>query len=694
MKNLYFLYLFLLSGTHAVAQIPEADFTAVETNGEMRFNAIVPPLPPPIPGGRQPFYTYFWEFGDHHCSLNSREPDITHTYAEAGEYYAVLTTTLHYDDGKSIKKKKKKVVVKSGGGVIASLHDAFDTRRQAIAMKAVRPPRPGEEFTVTLSYRNVGKGITNGQLYLFFNEKALKKPIFRFQEGRTHFGETSGEALSLAPPPTDPDALPWPMVSLMPHTGNHTLIAAEGEGIILDNMLREARQDFVDENRWDFTALRPGAQRNLFFTLNALPEMVKDTNMTISIDAIFAPSDPALAVEKYTLEVEIVGSHDPNLIAVSKNRANYRTAGSADLKYKVRFQNNGEGPAKKIELKVSVPEGLKIDQMKPVKWYPECPICPDNGPKTRCLDTTLSKKELIFTFYDIYLPGSHQKDVQSYDSTKGFVQYKIALDKRMPKRPFSSRASIIFDKNPPVVTNFTRTRFKPGLSPGLKAGYNHTTGTLESGAPSQYFFIGASLSPYKPWRVYPQIELLSGISGQQVSEDEAPKVISKQITGQFVNDKGMYTLPDGTKIEGAFRGVTDSVVYERQAWTRSFLTFEVPVSIRKNFARWIGAGIGVAPRIILYNGNDDVRRTAIVTTTLTRLVAPLNQTFVIPQPEKDVSQTQEPFRKTTVIYNVFADLHLGSVRAGPSVGLRGGVMLDQALKYRQPFAQICLEIKL
>jgi hypothetical protein len=36
-------------------------------------------------------------------------------------------------------------------------------------------------------------------------------------------------------------------------------------------------------------------------------------------------------------------------------------------------------------------------------------------------DTIIKQNQIIFTFKNIYLPGSNQKNVKEIDSTKGFV---------------------------------------------------------------------------------------------------------------------------------------------------------------------------------------------------------------------------------------------------------------------------------
>lgn len=674
---------------------PESDFVATVKGADVRFKASLPPLPAPLPGGKAPFYTYFWEFGDHYCS--TLESPV-HSYEEAGEYNAVLTVTLHYDDGKKLKKKKKKVVTAQAGHPEQPLRTAFADNRKVIGLQAVREPRPGEEFTMMLSYQNLSKVPTDGQLYLFFNEKAFKAPHFKFQEARTHFGETVENALSfLAPPsPRSVDSYWW-LSPAYPHTGVSTPNPPYElpPGPMTDEWIQEARREYRSERAWRFNGLNPGAQRNLFVTLDAQSTMLKDTNAVIHLTAIFVPSAPQVAPEKVTLEIEIVASHDPNLIAVSDHRANYRHIRDTDLRYKVRFQNNGEGPAKTIQLRVDVPKNLNLKNMQPLNWYPKCPLCPPNGPNVQCLDTTISKGAIVFTFYGVYLPGSRQKGVADYDSTKGFVQYRVALDSDSPKRAFSSRANIIFDKNPPVVTNFTKTRFKPGLSPGIKLGYAFLGTTDAISGRDRYFFMGASLAPYKSYRIYPQIEAFVGIQGRTTyGSDELVTTEIKTDTKGQTRDT-MFTGAQGTVIRGVFQRFSNSTIAASAKGEQGFIALEVPLSLRKSMARWIGVGFGVAPRLILINGTEAIRQVE-TTTLLYRRIQPQTTPpleITVPGGQRVLKETTTPFRKTRIEYNVFGDIQLGAVRAGPSISVRGGMLIDQNWTPTNPFAQVLFEFK-
>jgi PKD domain len=697
MKHLVVLPFALLVATHFFAQknqnppapptALEVDFTATPEGNGLRFKPLPPPLPPAIPGGQPPYYTYHWEFGD---AAWSREPEPLHAYPAAGQYEAVLTATLHYDDGKAPKKKKKKVAAPAAAFAAAELPTVFEKNRRALALRNIRAPRAEEEMTLTISYQNLGKLPTDGRIYLFFNEKTYETTHFEYQEARWHFGELPdnggysmfNEQLPMFNEQYSTSTFhPEPSTLLTSHSLTlSTLLTSHSEaplGIITEEMLKQARTEYRTEQAWRFTGLEAGQQRNLFVTLDATAGMLRDTHAFIHLAGVFAPDDPSLAPERFTLEIEIVASHDPNLIAVSDNRLNYRFVRFKKLNYKVRFQNNGEAPAKKIELTVDVPPGLQVKKMYPTEWYPKCPLCPPSGPATRCLDTTVLADRIVFTFRDVYLPGSNQKGVTDYDSTQGFVRYRIDPQANMPKRTFRSRASIVFDKNSPVVTGYAYTRFKPGLSPGLKIGYGLAPDSLRAG----YIFLGVSLAPYAPWRTFGQVEVLTGLQGRRTLEGEQATMSST--TEQRTSD--IFAID----FQGGVVEVFDDTLTTTRsiARTRGFVSFEVPISVRKNLSRTVGLGFGVTTRLRLDNGDDET----LTTTTVSRRIAAMpNQTVGAPQ-VSNFEPVITPHAATSVQFGAFTDLNLGLVRVGPNLGLRAGVLFSQPV---QPFVQVAFEYKL
>lgn len=663
-----------LFGQSQPVQAPRVvDFIVTPQGNAYQFK----PLPPVLmqkAGAPEAFWSYYWEFGDGGFSF---EDQPLHHYERSGTFQAILYATAHYDDGKLPDKNGKGILADGAGRQAGNLPTVFQDQQWPIQLKATREAKAREELVCILSYRNLGQITTDGRLHLFFNERKFPGAHFAYDSARMYFKERVDSDLSFELQRETAHSDAWTMLTLPSHTGVSTQLSGDfPANTILQNLLSKARGAYRMEKIWRFDQLHPGEHRNLFIPLQGTEKMLQDTNAFIHVEGIFAPFDPAIPPERYELEFEIVSSHDPNAIIVSDSRTNYRLIGSKKLDYKVQFQNNGVGPASKVELNVEIPEGLDRRQMRLLEWYPECPICPKPPGTLSCLDTFTTPSGLLFTFRNIYLPGSRQKDVEHRDSTKGYVRYRLEAEQDMPKLPFRSRAKITFDKNPPIYTNYTRTRFKTGRSPGLKVGYGFqpnfsspdNAGEGEAFLTRGYFFLGASLSPYKSWRVYPQIELLTGIEGREdlPASSSTSFMFAPNSNPEFKDSIVVHTLTSGN---------------------RGSLSFELPVLIRKNFTKFFGAGLGVSGRIIFENGTDQrTRNTTIHTLALVGVPPP--PPVILPE-----TTLLSSHRDTRYAYTVFGDLSFGAVRKGLNFGIRGGAMGFGQEKI-SPFIQTSLELKL
>lgn len=661
MKPLFTLGLLWLSFA-LMAQQTNVGFTTSKEGDGYRFTPQAPPLPPSTAGAPPAFYTYYWEFGDGDFSFEERP---LHYFAANMSVQPMLYATAHYDDGNTSPGYAGQLYASAGKNP-SEPSTVFPKGQYAIAMKAQRQPRAGEEMVCIISYRNLSKISTDGRLHLFFNEKKFPNRHFDYLAARAHYNETPEEIgfLELSAGDDAWATAPAPLQA----AGAAGLLAWTAPPPSGAELLTTARKEYRGEQSWRTGWLKPGETRNLFITLKGTADMLRDTSAFIHLRGVFEPFDPAVAAEEFTLEIEIVSSHDPNLIAVSEHRVNFRKIRDQPIDYKVRFQNNGEGPARRIQLTVRIPEGLNAARMRPLSWYPECPICPDSLSPFSCLDTATTKDALIFTFRNIYLPGSRQRGVSDYDSTQGFVRYRIEPDKKMPKLAFRSQAEIVFDKNPPIRTNFSKTRFKPGLSPGLKAGYAFAPDDAAGG----YIFLGLSLSPYKSWKLYPQIELLTGLKGQTSLGEQT------------------YTDPPSGPPVDNFDSYVDTVYTTTTTGTTSFVSFELPLLLRKNFTGFFGAGIGGSARAVLNYQQTNVSKSG----TIYHYV--FGPAGFIPDPNLPFENlTSSSFassdRSLDFRYTAFGDLTLGSVRAGLNVGLRGGLVFG---KENKPFVQVSLEYKL
>lgn len=646
------LFLTVLSSGFAVAQSPiprEADIQIAPKGEGYQFIPLTPPLEQ-VAGAPAAFYQYYWEFGDGNFSF-LKEPE--HAYAQEKEYEVQLWATGSYDNGVPPKSRKKKVPGKKKSLVADAGNTLLDLPEERLRLKAIRSPRAKEELVIVLSYGAPASGLSGGRLHFYFNEKKWGNPHFLWMEARTHYGEQflkEGEALSAFPLIADPWAGFVAMDNSVDLPG---LVAMEMQ--TLDAATKTA---FDQQRSWQVGQMHPNEQRNLFISLQGTAQMLADTNGIISVEAIWEPEGGSPV--SYALEMEIVASHDPNKIAVSDHRLNYRRIQKEGLKYKVRFQNNGEGPAKKIEVTTTLP-GRMIDKGVVLdKWYPECPVCPKGSkPEGSCLDTVIKEGAIVFTFYNIYLPGSKQEGVSDYDSTKGFIQFRMQPSKKMDKRAFDARASIVFDKNEPVVTNQTGTRFKPGLSPGIRIAYPFVPESVLR--PTQQPAVDLVIAPYRSHRWYWQVE--AGYEGS----------IKNQTTSSTAVDTFAVNVIVQQTVDFTRRYLADSIVQSSFRSTSNYQFFRVvPVQVRVNLTSWLGLGAGVNATVSKISGEEVINSRIDVVNRLDQIRF-LGQT---PRETKLGSKTiivdgeVVPFKKWDLEIQPFLDIHIGRVRSWPVAGSR------------------------
>jgi hypothetical protein len=413
----------------------------------------------------------------------------------------------------------------------------------------------------------------------------------------------------------------------------------------LDATLLEAHKTYKNVTILEFDAVNPGETRNVFFTHKTTPEMIKDTSATVTMRSVFVPNRSFKNHKVKNLEMEIVTSHDPNKMGSNGSFMNYRLVRFKRVNFKTRFQNNGEGPARMIRLETEIPDMFDKKTFQIEDMYPKCPICPKGEePTTSCLDTIIKQKQIFFTFKNIYLPGSEQKNVKEKDSTKGFVKYSMKFNKDFHKVNTKSRTAIIFDKNEPIITNYATTRFSPGISIGAKAGYNFYPDLKNSTS----YFVGATISPFKSYRFYWQAELVNSIN--------------KFDTGTTITT-GFVTTSNGVRQP------------TRTTTTLSYSNFnnEIPLLIRYNINNFIGIGAGVQANI---NASEKQEQY----TKIEYLESEKPDAIVIKTEENNLSSSKN---FTNIKTGLLFDLTLGAARIGPSFGARYVMNFEDNFNYIQ-----------
>jgi PKD repeat protein len=631
----------LLINHLATAQMSDTIPAQVEPlvdNNRVKFTSVLRPLRG-VAGAPAAFYTYFWEFGD---GTYSFEKEPVHMYKDTGDYLVRLFATNNYDDGKKPPTRLKKVRVEKKTMLAVNTMPAFFNGTGSLEMKTNQMPRPGEDMVLLLGYRNKpgsNMGAVSGSVMLLYNEKQFGQNSFDLAEARSYHQEKNiglDSLLAYAPaeelyrPETYAHEKGW-------FTASAGIELPMPDKPQLKQFLKQQMETYRQHHIWRVNEVKQGEEQFMFLSLNTLPEMIKDTNAVVTISGLFIPDDPAMDVEQFNLELQVVASHDPNRIMLKNRRLNYRFTGkNRENIYKVRFQNTGKGPAKRVAITVTIPGMLNTATVDLIDMKPTCTWCDSAYPNQSCIDTVLTKDSIQFVFKNIYLPGTQQDGVSDPDSTMGYVRYRLRFNKKMKKLPFTSRASIVFDKNEPIYTNRSVGRFKKGISPGIIIGYNTIPGSVPEDILPQNYVIGFTLSEYAAYKKYFQWELYL----QQ----------SRSYETYRGRRAGGDTMINGVGYKVAYRDL-----YRRQkVWSVE----AVPLHFRYNLNSFVTTGAG-----------------ALVAVDVEQSVTPIVNTYVqrpngtgLDLLKGEGAPRQESF--TNWRGALFADLQLGIVRAGPAAGIR------------------------
>ncbi|WP_300569815.1 PKD domain-containing protein [Flavobacterium sp.] len=645
MKKL-FSFIFFLSSFLLFSQVQVKDTITRRANigydkngNQVSFKPETPPLIQ-IAGAPKASYSYFWEMGDGNYS---KEPTPKHTYKKTGNHKVNLTVTNNYDNGKPPKTRPKTVAINE---ITDTNYSEMASLADSVTYKIFnnREPVPDEEMIVVVTYKNNLDYVANGKLYLFYNDKEFKNNNFELTEYRAHFNEkeTIEDGFACADELNDTHQF---LASTSNEVSLKTNSFVKEEN--LEMTLLECKSQFRNANVLEFDGMNPNETRNVFFTFKTTPEMIKDTSATVKMRGVYVPDRNYKNYKKKTLEMEIVTSHDPNKMSSNGLFMNYRLVRFKKLNFKIKFQNDGEGPARTIRLETDIPDMLDKKTLQIVDSYPKCPICPKGENVTySCLDTIIKQKQIHFTFKNIYLPGSTQKNVMEKDSTKGFVKYTMKLAKDFHKQTTRSRTSIFFDKNEPVITNYAVTRFLPGLSIGAKTGYNLFPDLKNS----KSYFVAATISPYKSYRWYWQAEYQNSLHQYQ-SETEVKEEIRQNAAG---------------------------ILQLRRTTTRSeynAVTMEIPVLMRYNINNYLGVGAGIITGVNLSEKQD-------LHTKVEDFEGP-NTDFLLKE-----SNTTANFKESFSQFKsgILFDFTAGFARIGPSIGARYHVSFEKNYNYWQFYA--------
>ncbi|OOQ59814.1 DUF7849 domain-containing protein [Mucilaginibacter pedocola] len=648
MKKLLFIAFACIAGKlHAQGQLGTMPADTVPAiinhtieNGTAKFSPQLRPLRP-IAGAPAPYFTYFWEFGDGGFSFE-KEPE--HTYLDTGKFDVRLYATNNYDDGKRPPTRPKKLINKTPKKMMASAPVPSNMFQQgsSITLKNNCMPKPGDDMMILLGYRNKGENLrpnVAGTIAILYNDKEFTSNNFELAEARNYHGETATELKAI--PSLAAASLRKQQVTKYYASAEPGITMGEIEELLEKEKLVVADQlkNFKSSKAWHFDKLAAGQENFVFLNFKTTPEMIKDTNATVRLTGVFLPDDPTLEKEAFGIELQIVASHDPNKMSIRQTRMSYRLTGkNRELTYKVRFQNTGKGPAKKVNVGVSISPVFDVNTIRVSKTKPEVKSCDSAYANQSCLSKIVGTDSVNFIFNNIYLPGTQQEGVDDADSTMGFVEYKIKFKEKPKKQPIYTRAAIIFDKNEPIYTNRATGRFRMGISPGIIVGYGFPIQSKSNNYLTQSnFTIGATISPYSTFGKYLQTELYFS-SFRETAETRSITGIRKDTSV----DAGKYLITSRTQTRS----------------TKVTTINVVPVSLRWNFNTYFGAGVGALLAL-------DINNTA--KNNITYGLTGTNGTpdITVNALSEKISNSFSDIRTT-----FFADVVVGRVRVGPSLGLR------------------------
>ncbi len=645
MKFIYFTLIFLGSfiqisfAGNPTDSIP-VNIILTQSGANSLFKAELPELKG-VPGGRQPFYTYLWDFGDGHFSIK-KSPQ--HVYAKPGDYSVNLYVVNNYDDGPRPKRRAKDVRIAntSSGSVKPSLEEqnffgsngVFQLSKNANAL-------PGQDMVIVAGVKNIGKG----RVFILTNEKAYGN------EGLKYVGQSKYYNEKIVPPNglMNLNEL-WASV-------NNVTITKSGSpdyGVKEERTFKsnEAVDYFSDlyESYKTITSYEvkenTGESQFSFINLDVTPEMLADTNAIVTITGIYLPEKGNAIIHK--LEVPVVTSHDPNKMSIKQSRLSYRTISKKkELIYKVQFQNDGEGDAKNVILEIALPKSVDPATFKLLNLYPECDTCLTVAQRGCWNQYVKGTDTLVFHFKDISLPGTKADDITDQDSTKGFIRFSVQTRKKLENRPFRAKTNIYFDKNDPIKTNSATGRFRKGFSPILFAGSSLfvSAPSYKDGQFKEFGMFGVGLAPLAPYKkLYWQIELY--VSPSQYKE----QIADIKNTGK---ETILVELPDRQGVIAPREQYFMS--YDKKMESNNLNTRFVPVHIRYNFSSFLSAGVGALTEFRINLNSKEDRIYHLENADLGNIL--VNQ-----------GKWDELGHKMKV--KPFLDLTVGRVYLGPSLGMR------------------------
>lgn len=456
-----------------------------------------------IPGERhRPEVKFLWLFGDGNYSF---EDHPTHIYNQMQykPYEAEMFATYTYTDtGAGTRKKThSRVAFNTGGNTTTGSSPTdghpFNGRKfktESVRIQTNQEAKAGEDFVAILSYKNTTDQVISGRLDFYYNQESTCSGCFSIEETpRMNNGETMQE------------------MGLLKLWGNALASLSPIPNLIPPSAVAEdGGSEFAGQETFDFTNFQPGEVRNIFVVMKT-DEAMTDTTVRTKVMLRLRDQSNQNIGDNFFYEIQLVSSHDPNNILAANPRGKMDRKftlpwrKNEPIKFKINFQNNGDGSASKVRVVSDISRKLDYTTLK----VSDARI----GRSTNLVSDRDSffyyqayPDSLVFIFDGISLAGTGASGVKKKDS-KGHITYSIKTGKKAPK-VIKSRANIYFDSNENVITKRSKVRLKKAARFTLEVGTIFPSKPLveykvkDFGVSFDNKYIGLGISRLRPKRIF------------------------------------------------------------------------------------------------------------------------------------------------------------------------------------------------
>lgn len=222
----------------------------------------------------------------------------------------------------------------------------------------------------------------------------------------------------------------------------HNNSAFPSGDVVLDLAYDAALLDPMFSAPLNLGVIAPYGMVTVVFTANVPADVdLLDEAFLYTATVTNTTTEPNTANNTMTVEVEVVGSYDPNDkqgLSSGGGPSQYILNEDAWLDYTVRFQNTGTAPAQTVVIRDTIDADLAIASIQIL------------GASHAFTPSIGDERELVITFNNIDLPDSTADLLGS----QGFISYRIKPNSDIAVGDLiENTAAIHFDLNPAIITN-------------------------------------------------------------------------------------------------------------------------------------------------------------------------------------------------------------------------------------------------